>query len=206
MDGGPEAARVARLLAVLRQRDYNIAMPNSNADDLADRFLDIWQEHIARLSTDPQMAEAMSRLFSAMALPGAFGLDGAGPGNTRPGAFGAQGLGAGGAAASWAEWMHGWMTGGTGDGTNDGFPPKGPGTGAKDDGTGSPPGPDPRRAAAADAASLDGRELLVRIHDRLAALEERVAALEGDGPRRDDAGDDRTGRGTRSGSGRRGGG
>lgn len=157
-------------------------------DELAQRYLDLWQDQMSALAADPEVAAAMERALhqgmpSAGAAPNADGSDGAAP----QGQAGAAAMPAfawawpaammaamqsvmqpGGASGPWA----GWAPQGTGNGTN--------GSGAADAGgqqSGSP-GTAPAGTAAAAGASGRGDLDVDQLLRRLAVLEERIAALE----------------------------
>jgi hypothetical protein len=133
---------------------------NPDLDELAERYLDLWQDQLSTLAGDPEFAEVITRLMasSATAMPG---------------------------AAAWAAWpaaMAGLVPGAAGKQAGDGKGAKQAGSGkaaAKTTGKGGseasarPPG-----AKAAAAAPGDGGADLVELVRRLAALEERVAELE----------------------------
>jgi len=67
----------------------------ANLDELAHRYLELWQDQMSALAADPEFAEALSRLFNAMGLTGAPGGDDGG--RDTGGAPGA-------AAAAWSAW------------------------------------------------------------------------------------------------------
>jgi hypothetical protein len=109
---------------------------------LASRYVDLWEDQIAALATDP----ALSELFRAwMGLAG-MGMAGAGP----------------------LPWT-GFAAGVAGEGRTE----------TKPTGSGSE-----ARTAPAAAASVDRRDDLARLAERLAALEERLARLESGGGER----------------------
>jgi len=127
-------------------------------DELAERYLDLWQDQMSALANDPEFAEVMNRLLasSAAAMPDM--------------------------AAAWAAWpamMAGLAAGGR---TKDGESTEQTGTGPG----GSPPGGEgdaraaegPSGAEAAAVAPGHRGADLVELARRLAALEDRVAALE----------------------------
>jgi hypothetical protein len=64
----------------------------ANLDELARRYLELWQDQMSALAADPVFAEALSRLFNAMGLTGAPGDVGGGGGGDggRDGARGEQ--------------------------------------------------------------------------------------------------------------------
>ncbi len=75
-------------------------------DDLAKRYVDLWQQHIAALSADPGLADEFARLMQGMAGQGAISgfnpmmanpmmaaMFGAGAGDRRAGAVGAAAAG-----------------------------------------------------------------------------------------------------------------
>ncbi|MGE5504925.1 MAG: hypothetical protein ACM31L_10925 [Actinomycetota bacterium] len=108
-------------------------------DQLARRYLDLWQDQVAAMATDPALAEAVARGI-AMMSQGTSALVQA----TQAAATAAQ------AKA----------------GTDEPAAP------------GSDHSPDPQRSQAAAAAPDRPRDDAGRLEGRLAALEERVAALE----------------------------
>jgi hypothetical protein len=124
---------------------------NPDIDELAERYLDLWQDQLSALADDPDFAETMTRLMgsSAAAMPG---------------------------AAAWAAWpaaLAGLVPGAAGERAGDG----------KDEEqaagkAGSGPGAAPAGAQTAAAAPGAGGADLVELARRLAALEDRVAALE----------------------------
>jgi hypothetical protein len=137
---------------------------NPDLDELAERYLDLWQDQLSTLAGDPEFAEVMTRLMasSAGAMPAAM-----------PG------------AAAWAAWpaaMAGLVPGAAGKQAGDGEGAKQAGGGkgaAKTTGKGgSGPSARPPGAKAAAAAPGDSGADLVELVRRLAALEERVAVLE----------------------------
>jgi hypothetical protein len=127
-------------------------------DELAERYLDLWQDQMSALASDPEFAEVMNRLLasSAAAMPDL--------------------------AAAWAAWPAMMAGLGAGKRTEDGKDAEqtdgGPGaapTGRKGGARAAKGAP---RAEAAAAAPGDRRADLVELARRLAALEDRVAALE----------------------------
>ncbi len=127
-------------------------------DELAERYLDLWQDQMTALASDPEFAEVMNRLLasSAAAMPDL--------------------------AAAWAKWPAAMAGLGAGGRTQDGKAAEqtdgGPGT-ARTGGKGRTRAAkrSPRAKAAAVAPGDRGADL-VELARRLAALEDRVAALE----------------------------
>jgi len=132
-------------------------------DELAKRYLDLWQDQLSALAGDPEFAEVMTRLMgsSATAMPG---------------------------AAAWAAWpaaLAGLVPGAVGkQAGNDKDQGQAGGaegtaeTAGKAGKAGSRACARPSGAKAAAAASGDGGADLVEFARRLAALEERVVVLE----------------------------
>ena len=155
-------------------------------EELARRFFDLWQEQVTALATDREVAEAAERWLQAMgaAAAPAQGMPGGAPAPwlawpaAMMAAMSSAGLaGVPGAAQAWG-----------GDGrTAGGFPAApfgapaaGPGAG---DGAGGGTAASGESGAAAGAAasagaSHDGAGDVDELRERLAALEERIAALE----------------------------
>ncbi|HYE51283.1 MAG TPA: hypothetical protein VEB20_16920 [Azospirillaceae bacterium] len=146
----------------------NPAPEPPSIEELARRYLDLWQDQWAAVSTDPEMADAMARLLQAMGqgammmapfLPQAPGTPPMG-GMSMPGGFGfpfAQGF-----AQPFANPFA------------FGFPsPATPG----DRHAHSQPSPPPAGAAPAGAAPGGEPERAADLARRLALLEERLAAL-----------------------------
>lgn len=130
-------------------------------DELAERYLDLWQDQMTALASDPEFAEAMSRLLAS------------GPGAVPDVAA---------ACAAWPATMAALMPGAAAGRTEDGEGARqaagvggAAGTGAK---RGARAAKGAARAKAAAAAPGDRGGDLVELARRLAALEERVAALE----------------------------
>ncbi len=146
---------------------YSRAMSDeANLDELARRYLELWQDQMSALAADPEFAEALSRLFNAMGLTGAHdGKD--------------AGVPAGAAVAAWSAWpamlagMAAAMEGQAEDGA----------TAGTVGGAGTAKTTTTPRSAATAAASEFGGARLAKLESRLAALEDRVAALEA-GPSR----------------------
>ena len=153
----------------------------TDLEELARRYLDLWQDQMSALASDPEAAEAMTRMMTAA---------------------GAN------ASAAWAVWPA-FMAGGAPappagrDGEvkvkdSDGAAPE-RARQSSETATGqfTPSGPAPAGAAAAAAASEHGGLDLDGLASRLAELEERVRALESS-PRRGSGGASRKPRGSRS--------
>jgi uncharacterized protein YhaN len=126
----------------------------ADLDELARRYLDLWQDQMTALAGDEEFAETMRRLMTTM------------------------GLATTAAPEFWRAWpatMAGLQAAGQTQGTSDDQSREaGPGAAA-----GTPAG------TAAPAAASDGGESgLDQLARRLAALEERIAALEAAGPKR----------------------
>ena len=117
-------------------------------DELARRYLDLWQDQMTALAGDREFAEALQQLMTTMSVPGS--VPGSAPGHAAP--------------EFWRAWTA-MMTG---------QQPSQQTEVSADDGTGGhAPGP-PATATSPDGGGLD-LDLLTR---RIAALEERIAALE----------------------------
>jgi uncharacterized protein YhaN len=138
----------------------------ADLDELARRYLDLWQDQMTALAGDKEFAETMQRLMTTM------------------------GLAATAAPEFWRAWpatMAGLQGAEQTQGASDDQSREaGPGAPAR-----SAPGPARGSAAgtaagtAAPAAASDGGESgLDQFARRLAALEERIAALEAAGPKR----------------------
>ncbi len=127
-------------------------------NELAERYLDLWQDQMSALASDPEFAEVMNRLLasSTAAMPDL--------------------------AAAWTAWPAMMAELGAGGQTKDGkggeqteAAPGVPPSGRKGAGRG---GKSPSRSEAAAVASGDRGTDMVELARRLAALEDRVAALE----------------------------
>ena len=167
--GGPRGPGMAG--SSRRARLYSRAMSDeANLDELAHRYLELWQDQMSALAADPEFAEALSRLFNAMGLTGAPGGDDGG--RDTGGAPGA-------AAAAWSAWpaMLAGMAAAMKEPADDGATDETLGT------AGNTSGKTTARSPATAAASRPGGARLAKLESRLAALEDRVAALEG-APRR----------------------
>ncbi|GAB4394310.1 MAG: hypothetical protein Tsb0032_18280 [Kiloniellaceae bacterium] len=134
-----------------------------NLQELARRYVDLWQDQMTALASDPEFADSLQKVMAAM------------------------GVAAGGLPAIWSAWpaamssvmaaaqpgmtnpqgqeTHGAPTGGT--------PAGGTPAGRQENGAAAP------GAAAAAAASHGGGADLGGLEERLAALEQRVRELEG---------------------------
>ena len=129
----------------------------ADLDELARRYLDLWQDQMTALSGDREFTEALQQLMTTMGVPGGVpgGIPGAVPGDA--------------ASEFWRAWpamMSGQQPGG---------PRSEQQTDASaDDGTGGRTPGAPAAAAAPDGGGLD----LDQLARRLAALEQRIAALE----------------------------
>ncbi|MDG5494666.1 hypothetical protein [Niveispirillum sp. BGYR6] len=133
-------------------------------DDLARRYLDLWQEQWAALCSDPTMADSVARTMQAVSQS-ALMLN---PFLSMPPGFG----GGKGERNPWADMMAGLWPNGTAETKAEAS--KG-GTGARQPGNGE-------RAPAAGAApagpaSGDGADDLAELGGRIAALEQQLAAL-----------------------------
>ena len=117
-------------------------------DELARRYLDLWQDQMTALAGDQEFAEALQQLMTTM------GATTAAPSGVTP-EF----------QRAWLGMMTGQQTEASADDGNRGRAP------------GAAPGAAPRAETAA-AAPDDGGADLDRLAGRLAALEERIAALE----------------------------
>ncbi len=124
---------------------YSAAMSEqADLDELARRYLDLWQDQMTALAGDREFAEALQRLMTTMGVAG--------------------GVAGGAAPEFWRAWPA-MMTG------------RQPGQqteASTDDGTGGRAPGAPAAAAAPDGGGVD----LDQFARRLAALEERIAALE----------------------------
>ncbi len=129
----------------------------ADLDELARRYLDLWQDQMSALAGDTEFAETMQRLMTTMGLATMAGLQdaeqtqGASDDQSREAGPGAPARSARGSAVGTAA--------GTAAGT-------------------------PAGTAASAAASDGGESGLDQLARRLAALEERIAALEAGGPTR----------------------
>jgi uncharacterized protein YhaN len=134
----------------------------ADLDELARRYLDLWQDQMTALAGDREFAETMQQLMTTM------------------------GLAATAAPEFWRAWpatMAGLQAAEQTQGTSDDQ--------SREAGPGAPARSAPGSAAgtatgtAAPAAASDGGESgLDQLARRLAALEERIAALEAAGPKR----------------------
>jgi hypothetical protein len=148
----------------------------ADLDALARRYLDLWQDQMTALAGDEEFAKALQQLTTAMGVAATAG----------PAAW----------AAAWPGMMAGLQPPGATERKSDeqsaaegaGETPatafEHPATdaatgGAKIPGAEAAPG-----AAAAAAPPRGGGDVLEQLARRLAALEERIAALEGGAPRR----------------------
>lgn len=136
---------------------YSAAMSERvDIDELARRYLDLWQDQMTALAGDRDFAESLQKLMTAMGAAG-----------------GAAGDAAGDAAATAApEFQRAWM--GVMTGQPPGQPPGQPTKATADDGTPGRASGSPAAATAPDGGSAD----LDQLARRLAALEERIATLE----------------------------
>ena len=127
-------------------------------DELAERYLDLWQDQMSALASDPEFAEVMNRLLasSAAAMPDL--------------------------AAAWAAWPAMMAGLGAGGRAKDGEATEQTDTGAGAAQAGrkgaARAAKRPTRATAAAVAPGDRGADMVELDRRLAALEDRVAALE----------------------------
>ncbi len=139
-------------------------------DELARRYLDLWQDQMTALAGDREFAETMQQLMTTM------------------------GLAATAAPEFWRAWpatMAGLQaaeqTQGASDDQNREAGPGAPARSARGSAAGTAagtPGGTPAGTAAPAAASDGGESGLDQLARRLAALEERIAALEAGGPKR----------------------
>lgn len=164
------------------------AMSNTgDIDDLAQRYLDLWQDQVRALAADEENARALRQLLRAWGLPDTPG-DGSGP---VPGGGGSGGAGTPGAFMAMMRAMMPAMTMAAGPGMAS------PGTGGtssgedldKDSGKDGERQADESTAGAAPPSGTSGGGAvdLERLLDRLASLEARIVALESE--RRADATD-----------------
>ncbi len=142
----------------------------ADLDELARRYLDLWQDQMTALAGDKEFAETMQRLMTTM------------------------GLAATAAPEFWRAWpatMAGLQAAEQTQGASDDQSREaGPGAAARSargsaagTAAGTPAGT-PAGTAAPAAASDGGESGLDQLARRLAALEERIAALEAGGPKR----------------------
>jgi hypothetical protein len=133
----------------------------ADLDALAERYLDLWQDQMSALASDPEFAEVMNRLVasSAAAMPEV--------------------------AAAWAAWpamMAALLPGAAGGRRENGKGAQQAEESAGRAGTGDKGGAQaargPARAKAAASAPRDRGADLVELARRIAALEQRVADLE----------------------------
>jgi hypothetical protein len=179
---------------------YSRAMSDeANLDELARRYVELWQDQVSALAADPEFAEALGRLFNSMGLTGAPDdapqADAADNGDAQDDGAqdddapdgGAQDGGAqdekvaGGfsnaAAAAWNAWsawpaMLSGMAAAMEGQAEDGATP------GQTGGAGNATGKTTARPAATAAASEPGGARLAQLESRIAALQDRVAALE----------------------------
>jgi hypothetical protein len=154
-------------------RDGNMPeqSPQDSPDDLEDlarRYVDLWQDQVTALASDPAFADSLQKVMAAMgvAASGFPAMWSAWPAAMASLMAAAQNP-ARSAAAFEEEKVHGKPEGAPARGRRDGPGP-----------AGAPPG-----AAAAAASPDGGGPDLGLLEERLAALEQRVLALEA-GPRR----------------------
>jgi hypothetical protein len=140
----------------------------SELEQLAQRYLDLWQDQVSALAADGEFTDMMGRLTAALGPAAA-----AAPWALWPAMLGAMTPGAG-AGANWPPFFAGGGVSGAGRPEEHGDKATAPGAAAASGRTaGAAPG-----AAAAAAAPLGGGPDLGELARRLAALEERIAALE----------------------------
>jgi len=120
----------------------------ADIDQLARRYLDLWQDQMTALAGDQEFAEALQQLMTTMGLAGEM------------------------ATAAAPQFQH--AGGGLMTGRQPGHQPGQQTEASADDGTGGRAPGAPATAAAPDGGGLD----LDQLARRLAALEERIAALE----------------------------
>ncbi|WP_299395746.1 hypothetical protein [Pelagibius sp.] len=147
-------------------------------EDLARRYVDLWQDQMTALAADPDFAEAMQRVMASLGvtaagLPAVWGAwpaamasmlaaaQGGPPAGLQAAGLQAAGLQAAGAAKAGGPEKDGARNGRREDVRGN-------------DGSAGPAGPAPA-AAASDGGGAD----LGVIAERLAALEQRILALEG---------------------------
>jgi hypothetical protein len=146
----------------------------ANLDELARRYVELWQDQVSALAADPEFAEALGRLFNTMGLTGAHdggAQDGGAQDEKIAGGFSNP------AAAAWSAWsawpaMLSGMAAAMEGQAEDGAAP------GQTGGAGNATGKTTARPAAAAAASEPGGARLAQLESRLAALQDRVAALE----------------------------
>jgi hypothetical protein len=141
--------------------DHTSEPPPQALDDLARRYVDLWQDQMTALAADPEFAESLHKVMAAM------------------------GVAASGMPAMWSAWpaaLAGVMAAARpaprgGSEAEERQEADGKSAGAAPDGTRKPAAA-PGTAAAATAPAGGGPDLGV-LAERLAALEQRILALEG---------------------------
>ncbi|GAB4357710.1 MAG: hypothetical protein Kow00114_09470 [Kiloniellaceae bacterium] len=127
----------------------------ADLEELARRYVDLWQDQMTSLASDPEFAESLQKVMATM------------------------GVAAGGLPALWAAWpaAMGTVMAAARTGQESGREIHGEPAGGKRDNGGS--GAAAAGPAAAAAAPDGGGADLGVLQERLAALEQRVASLEG---------------------------
>lgn len=176
--------RAARVLAALQQGVWSaeerpvILPPMSDGTDLealARRYLDLWQDQMTAMASDPEFAEALERLLAVAGMPGSDGS--ASAGNASAGNASGDGASPLTAWTAWPMAMLLTMAAMSRDAAQAGAtPPDQPAAAQARGQDGQTAG-----TQAASGASDDGALDVDRLLRRLAVLEERVASLEAAG-------------------------
>ncbi|HSR71393.1 MAG TPA: hypothetical protein VLL72_03330 [Kiloniellales bacterium] len=129
----------------------------ADLDELARRYLDLWQDQMSALATDEDFARMLQQLMTSMGLAAA----------TSPAAL-----------AAWPAMMAGLTPGSPAEPNADGQSRDRSETRTRDGGRDGGARPSASGAAAAAASSDGGLARLDELAERLAGLEQRLAALE----------------------------